>query len=113
MNNLNRDHEDLKLLSVFNYIYGGINLLSLLLLLFVFFPCNSILSLILLSLRMGISIGAIASGRFLIKKKRYRFSFAFACVQCLFFTFLTVLRVFAIITLSRDSVKTLYELENV
>ena len=120
---MNRDREHLKLLSIFNYIYGGLCLSFLLPSLFIFFPYipdifnYDILSLILLSLSilsMGINcIGPIASRRFLIKRKRYWFSFAFACVQCLIFPLLTVLGVFTIIVLSRDSVKTLYGLENV
>lgn len=55
-----------------------------------------------------ISICTILSGRFLSKKIKYMYSFVMACIECLFVPFGTVLGVFTIIVLSRNSVKDLY-----
>jgi hypothetical protein len=57
----------------------------------------------------AISISVIVSGRFLRKRKNYLFSFVLACVACLFVPFGTILGIFTIIVLSRDSVKAIYE----
>ena len=47
-------------------------------------------------------------GRGLAQRKRYMFCLVVACVECLFMPFGTVLGVFTIIVLSRDSVKALF-----
>lgn len=52
----------------------------------------------------------IFSGSFLRKRRHYMFSFVVACVACAFVPFGTVLGVFTIIVLSRESVKSLYGL---
>ena len=57
----------------------------------------------------AISISVIVSGRFLRQRKNYLFSFILACVACLFVPFGTILGIFTIIVLSRDSVKHRYE----
>lgn len=57
----------------------------------------------------AISISVIVSGHFLKKRKNYLFSFILACVACLFVPFGTILGIFTIIVLSRDSVKRIYE----
>ena len=49
------------------------------------------------------------SGRFLAKRRKRMFSFVVAALLCMFFPFGTVLGVFTIIVLSRDSVQRLYE----
>jgi len=59
-------------------------------------------------LGQAVSICLILSGRFLKQRRRYLFSFVLACIACTFFPFGTVLGVFTIIVLSRDSVKALY-----
>lgn len=56
----------------------------------------------------AISISVIISGRFLHQRKNYMFSFVLACIACMFVPFGTVLGVFTIIVLSRESVKMLY-----
>jgi hypothetical protein len=48
------------------------------------------------------------AGRFIARRKRYWFIFVMACIQCAFFPFGTVLGVFTIVTLSRESVKSLF-----
>ena len=55
------------------------------------------------------SILVILSGRCLMKRKRYIFSFIMACLACFFVPLGTLLGIFTIIVLSRDSVKQLYE----
>jgi hypothetical protein len=47
------------------------------------------------------------TGRSLALRKRYSFVFVMACVECLFIPFGTVLGVFTIIVLSRESVRAL------
>jgi len=54
------------------------------------------------------SILIIVSGRFIKKRKKRIFSFFMACVACLGAPLGTILGVFTIIVLSRDSVKRIY-----
>jgi len=55
------------------------------------------------------AICIIAAGRFLAQRRRYLFIFIVACIQCAFMPFGTVLGVFTIIVLSRESVKALFD----
>jgi hypothetical protein len=48
------------------------------------------------------------AGRSLSRRNHYWFAFVVACVECIFVPFGTILRVFTIIVLSRESVKTLF-----
>ena len=59
---------------------------------------------------MGIVIGIciLIGGRSLALRKRYSFALVIACVECLFFPFGTILGVFTIVALSRESVKALF-----
>lgn len=66
------------------------------------------IGLIFFLIGQAISISVIVSGRFLHQRKNYMFSFVLACIACIFVPFGTVLGVFTIIVLSRESVKTLY-----
>lgn len=127
------DLEQIKLLSIFHYIAGGIMLFfSLFPLIHVGFGLLMILSPgsffdnggeqppvfvgwlfaiiggCAVIVGLTISICTILSGRFLSRKIRYMYSFVMACVECIFIPFGTVLGVFTIIVLSRDSVKILY-----
>ncbi|MGD8943403.1 MAG: hypothetical protein PVI38_07340 [Desulfobacterales bacterium] len=127
------DLEQLKLLSIFHYIVGGIMLFfSLFPLIHVGFGLFMILSPESFFDNAGeqppefigwlfaiiggcavligstISICTILSGRFLSRKIKYMYSFVMGCIECLFIPFGTVLGVFTIIVLSRDSVKHLY-----
>jgi hypothetical protein len=58
----------------------------------------------------ALAVSTIMSGRFLGQRKRYWFVFVIACIQCALFPFGTVLGVFTIITLSRESVKELFKI---
>lgn len=53
----------------------------------------------------------VYSGFLLQKQRKYLFSFVIACIECIFMPFGTVLGVFTIIVLSKDSVKRLYGME--
>ena len=132
--NTNNDRQHLKILSIFHYIFGGIiTFLSLLFLRFFImvitmttspeslpmeppgellireldylFVARGVASVLLLE---SLAISTIFSGWFLKKHRRYWFSFITACILCLFTPFGTILGVFTIIVLSRESVKELY-----
>ena len=62
--------------------------------------------LFLLGIAMAICI--LIAGRSLALRKRYSFALAVACVECLFVPFGTILGVFTIVALSRESVKALF-----
>ncbi|MEM8550233.1 MAG: hypothetical protein AAGF10_05525 [Verrucomicrobiota bacterium] len=59
-------------------------------------------------LGQAIAISIILSGRFMNTHRRYLFSFITGCILCAIFPIGTVLGVFTVIVLSRDSVKVLY-----
>jgi hypothetical protein len=50
----------------------------------------------------------VMAGRSLALRKRYSFTLVIACVECLFVPFGTILSVFTIVALSRESVKRLF-----
>lgn len=54
------------------------------------------------------AVCTVVAGRFIACRKRYWFIFVMACLECAFFPFGTVLGVFTIITLSRETVKKLF-----
>jgi hypothetical protein len=62
--------------------------------------------LFLLGIAMAICI--LIAGRCLSHHKCYSFALVIACIECLFIPFGTILGVFTIIVLSRDSVKALF-----
>lgn len=68
-----------------------------------------LLGLCFFLLGQAVSIAIIASGRFLRRRENYMFSFVLACIACFFVPVGTILGVFTIIVLSRDSVKELYK----
>ncbi len=129
---MNSDEEQLKLLSIFHYIVGGLTGLFALIptlhlvvglflvlgprhtfrsgdappaimgLLFIFFALAAI------TLGLILAIAIICSGRFLSRRKHYTFCLVVAGVECIFMPFGTVLGVFTLIVLLRDSVKQLF-----
>jgi len=54
------------------------------------------------------AICILIARRALAKRTRYWFVFVVACIECLFMPFGTVLGVFTLIVLSRESVKKLF-----
>jgi hypothetical protein len=63
-------------------------------------------ALFLTGIAMAICI--LIAGRSLALRKRYLFVLVMACIECLFLPFGTILGVFTIIVLSRESVKGLF-----
>lgn len=130
----NNDKQHLKLLSIFHYVLGGILAFFFLfplihLTIGILFITQSIPSdssgnlppqefgyffaavgAIFFILGEALAIATIVSGRFLKRRQRYWFSFVIACLLCLFTPLGTILGVFTIIVLSRQSVKELYSL---
>jgi cytochrome bd-type quinol oxidase subunit 2 len=131
---MNQDAEHLQLLSIFHYIVGGLTaLFSFFPLLyttvgaiFIFVARHgtpkpgqepppefigwifAVIGSFLFLLGIAIAICILIAGRSLAKHTRYWFAFVMACIECLFLPFGTILGVFTIIVLSRESVKTLF-----
>jgi ABC-type branched-subunit amino acid transport system permease subunit len=129
----NRDREQLKLLSIFHYVVGGIAAcFSLISLPYIGIGAYMLSSpeemrstdgsspppefgllflgtgIVLLIVFLSLAICQIISGRCLAKRKRYWFSIVVAGFECLFTPFGTILGILTIIVLVRVSVKSLY-----
>ncbi|MEO0984602.1 MAG: hypothetical protein AAFY20_03530 [Cyanobacteria bacterium J06639_14] len=130
-----KDLEHLRLLSLFHYVLGGVvAALSLFSLLHISVGLAFLLSpetysqsdgtefaaefglmflaggLAVLIIGLTLALCLIISGRSLAKRKRYWFSFVVACIECINVPMGTVLGVFTLIVLCRESVKSLYAL---
>jgi len=130
---MNQDNEHLRLLAIFHYVVAGLAaLLSFFPLLysavggFLLYaahhpglsnqePPPAILGWIFLvfgalfflaGITMAICI--LIAGQCLSHRKCYSFALVMACIECLFVPFGTILGVFTIIALSRESVKRLF-----
>ncbi len=131
---LTDDVEHLRLLAIFHYVVGGLACFFALIPLiytligsifvvasrsgamkpgqqappevvgwiFIFFG----IVLCLFGLAVGLAI--VWSGRSIARRRHYWFSFVMACIECLFLPFGTILGVFTLIVLSRESVKVLF-----
>jgi hypothetical protein len=127
------DLKDLRLLSIFHYIVGGLTgLFSCMFLIHLFIGLTVLLSPESMTggngeappeffgyiftfvgglfFILGVTLAGfiIYSGTLLKKQQRRMFSFVVACIECIFMPFGTILGVFTIIVLSRDSVKKIY-----
>jgi hypothetical protein len=131
---MNQDAEHLRLLSIFHYIVGALAaLFSFFPLLyttvgaiFIFVARHgtpkageelppefigwifAVIGSLLFLLGIAVAICILIAGRSLAKRTSYWFAFVMACIECLFIPFGTILGVFTIIVLSRESVKTLF-----
>jgi hypothetical protein len=131
---MNSDSEHLRLLSVFHYVVAGLAaLFSFFPLLYTGMGALFIwaaqhpnpkqtgepppeflgwifigLGLFFFLLGIAMAICILLAGRALAKRRRYTFAFVVACIECLFMPFGTVLGVFTLIVLSRESVKALF-----
>jgi hypothetical protein len=136
-NLMNQDSEHLRLLSIFHYVVGGLaGLFALFPLFHLAFGLFIILApekfngntdappaflgwlfvgLAATFITFGWTFAAlvITAGRFLAKRKRYLFCLVIAGVECVFMPFGTVLGVFTIVVLSRESVKQMFVANNV
>ena len=132
---MDRDTEHLNLLAIFHYVVAGLAaLLSFFPLLYtavgvififaarhgtptpgeelppeflgwIFVGVGSFLFLV--GIAMAICI--LIAGRCLSRRRCYSFALVMACIECLFVPFGTILGVFTIIALSRESVKAFFE----
>jgi hypothetical protein len=68
----------------------------------------AIVGLLLFFLGIAMAICILLAGRCLSRNKHYTFALVMACIECLFIPFGTILGVFTIIALSRESVRTLF-----
>jgi hypothetical protein len=129
---MKRDEEHLQLLSIFHYVVAGLAglfacfpIIHLVLgLVFIFAshhvtgngePPPAIIGWIFVILAVTfITLGWIlaalilTTGRFLARRKHYQFCLVMAGIECLFMPFGTVLGVFTILVLVRESVKPLF-----
>ena len=124
-----QEEQHLQLLTIFHYIVGGltaflacfplIHLTIGLVMVFGGFSSNQAppafvgwLFIILgggfFLVGQSLAICIIIAGRFLAQRRRYPFVFVVACCECLFMPFGTVLGVFTIVLLSRESVKSAF-----
>jgi hypothetical protein len=135
-NELNLDSEHLRLLSIFHYIVAGFAAFcSLFPLLysamgFVFIAVShhppadpahtppAALGWIFVALGIFFALVSLAfalfiflAGRALAKRRHYWLAFMVACIECIFVPFGTILGVFTLIVLSRDSAKKLFAAE--
>jgi hypothetical protein len=134
---VNQDEQHLKLLSIFHYIVGGIiALFSLFPIFHLVFGIVMIVSpdtfesggegppafigwlfaliggtIILVGFVLATCV--ILAGRFLSLRRHYTYCFVIACIQCLFIPFGTVLGVFTIIVLTRESVKQISSVDGI
>lgn len=131
---MNQDNEHLRLLAIFHYVVGGLAaLFSFFPLLyttvgavFIFAARHgtakpgedlppeflgwifAVLGSLLFLIGIAMAICILIAGRSLALRKRYSFALVMACTECLFVPFGTILGVFTIVVLSRESLKALF-----
>ena len=131
---MNRDTEHLRLLAIFHYVAAGLaaffSFFPLLYAtiggIFVFVSRHGTpkpgeelppefvgwifvgLGLVLFLLGIAMAICIFIAGRCLSRRKAYSFALVVACIECLFVPFGTILGVFTIVALSRESVRALF-----
>ena len=131
---MNQDREHLRLLAIFHYVVAGLaGLFSLFPLLyttigtiFIFAARHgtaksgeelppeflgwifAVIGSVLFLIGLAMAICILIASRSIALRKRYSFAFVMACIECLFIPFGTILDVFTIIVLLRESVKALF-----
>jgi hypothetical protein len=129
---MNRDEEHLKLLSIFHYVVAGCAaLFALFPVIYLIFglvmllaPASFagngspppafvgwifiIMGSVFIILGWTFAAFVFTAGRFLARRKHYTFCLVMAGVECLFMPFGTVLGVFSILVLIRETVKPLF-----
>ena len=135
---MSQDREHLQLLAIFHYVVAGLAaLFSFFPLLyttvgavFIFAARHgtakpgedlppeflgwifAVLGSLLFLIGIAMAICILIAGRSLALRKRYSFAFVMACIECLFIPFGTILGVFTIVVLSRESVRELFSTAN-
>jgi hypothetical protein len=126
------DNEHLKLLSIFHYVKGGITALFACIpiiqvvfgLVLIVAPrlfghgsdqppaflgwLFVILGFFIIFLGWTVAVLVLIAGRCIARRRHYTFCFVVACLECLSVPFGTVLGVFTILVLNRQSVKALF-----
>lgn len=126
------DGENLNLLAIFHYVVGGIGfLLACFPMIHLFIgivmivgPGHALrnggagpaiigyifagIATVLILLGWSMALCTLMSGRMIAKRKNRMFSFVVAAVLCIFFPFGTILGVFTIVLLNKETVKALY-----
>ena len=131
---MDRDTEQLNLLAIFHYVVAGLAALFAFFpllyttvgVIFMFATRHgtakpgedlppeflgwifAVLGSLLFLMGIAMAICILIAGRSLALRKRYSFAFVMACIECLFIPFGTILGVFAIVVLSRESVRALF-----
>jgi hypothetical protein len=131
---MNQDREHLRLLAIFHYVVAGLAaLFSFFPLLyttvgavFIFAAKHgtakpgeelppeflgwifAVIGSVLFLIGLAMAICILIAGRSLAHCKLYSFALVMACIECLFFPFGTILGVFTIVVLSRESVRGLF-----
>lgn len=133
-NEMNQDAEHLRLLAIFHYVVAGLAaLFSFFPLLyttvgaiFIFAARHgtakpgedlppeflgwifAVLGSLFFLIGIAMAICILIAGRSLALRKRHSFVLVMACIECLFIPFGTILGVFTIVVLSRESVRVLF-----
>lgn len=131
---MNPDTEQLSLLAIFHYVLAGLAALfsffpliyTAVGIIFIFAARHgtakpgeelppeflgwifAALGSLLFIIGIAMAICILIAGRSLTLRRRYLFALVIACIECLFFPFGTILGVFTIVALSRESVKALF-----
>jgi len=131
---MNQDREHLRLIAIFHYVVAGLAaLFSFFPLLyttvgtiFIFAARHgtakpgeelppeflgwifAVIGSVLFLIGLAMAICILIAGRSLAFRKRYSFALVMACIECLFVPFGTILGVFTIVVLSRESVRGLF-----
>jgi hypothetical protein len=131
---MNRDEEQLQLLAIFHYVVAGLAaffsffplLYTIIGTIFIFAAGHgtakagedlppeflgwifAVIGSVLFLIGLAIAICILIAGRSLALRKRYSFAMVIACIECIFIPFGTILGVFTIVVLSRESVKELF-----
>lgn len=136
-NQINQDVEHLKILSICHYVLAGLCIFPMLYGIFymvmgVFFgaiiasaPHQQdgpppalfggifvVIGLIISGIALAVGLLLFKAGRDLSKHTSYTFCFVVACIACVFMPFGTILGIFTIIVLMRESVKALFNGQN-
>jgi len=131
---MDRDTEQLNLLAIFHYVVAGLAALfsffplvyTTLGVIFIFAARDgttkpgeelppeflgwifALLGSVLFVIGIVMAICILIAGRSLAVRKRHSFALVIACIECLFVPFGTILGVFTIVALSRESARTLF-----
>jgi hypothetical protein len=131
---MNRDTEHLQLLAIFHYVVAGLAglfsffplIYTIIGTIFIFAARHgtakpgedlppeflgwifAVIGSLLFLIGLAMAICILIAGRSLALHKRYSFALVMACIECLFIPFGTILGVFTIVVLSRESAKALF-----